>query len=122
MKESDYSQKADYEFERVRSFFVDPQNPESSEDLSDMAAWSVKVMANIYAARGNAGDMEEDVRLWLEGEDYFGSYELESALREVLIRENEKHTVNLNLNGPTVVDLNRTLETAAKHGQHHPGN
>jgi predicted polyphosphate/ATP-dependent NAD kinase len=33
--------------------------------------------------------------------------------REVLIRENEKFTVNISPDGPMVVDLNKTLESAA---------
>ena len=33
--------------------------------------------------------------------------------REVLIRESEKFTVNINPDGPVVVDLNKTLESAA---------
>lgn len=35
--------------------------------------------------------------------------------REVLLRENEKFTVNINPDGPTVVDLTKTLESAASH-------
>lgn len=75
------------DIERLRSYFTNPENAESAEDLAIMSAESIKVMAQIYATGGQVEKMSPESRIWLEDNFESQGGELEDVLKMVLKEE-----------------------------------
>jgi glutamate/tyrosine decarboxylase-like PLP-dependent enzyme len=66
----------------IRSYFVDPNNPEVAEDLAELSAEAIHVMAQIYTYGGDIEKMPARYRDWLKNSIENG--EDPETLRDVL--------------------------------------
>lgn len=74
------------DLEAIKRFFVDPENPESANDLAKLGANTVLAMAEIYATKGDIAKMTSENRMWLTDPKSAES-PLEQQVGEVLRRE-----------------------------------
>ncbi|MEK9157835.1 MAG: pyridoxal-dependent decarboxylase [Patescibacteria group bacterium] len=72
--------------EEMREYFVNPDDPQSAEDLARLGANSIKAMAQIYVAGGNIEAMSPDIKDWLSCPSNSKS-DLEKVMAEMLKRE-----------------------------------
>jgi len=71
--------------EEVREYFVDPRSPESAEQLAELGAETIRVMAQIYATGGDIELMDAKTQDWLTKTDNGDA--LSEIMGELLNRE-----------------------------------
>jgi hypothetical protein len=131
----DLGSRAVWEPGSIRELFLTTASP-AKIGLSSIGGWLQRIDSasnqGLYVKLGEQGGTQvmapiapglihkvcvEQHRVFKPGEQLnIGSAAGVIALdgeREVLLRENEQFTVNINPDGPMVVDLNKTLESAA---------
>ena len=83
-KERQINKEKQKGIEIIREYFVDPDSPESAEDLANLSSESIRVMAQIYASSGDSQAMSEEVRNWLTSQS---GDNLEKVLKKLLLKE-----------------------------------
>lgn len=71
--------------EVVREYFINPADPESSEDLATLGADTIRAMAQIYATGGDLEQMDNKTHKWLTNSTE--SDEVMELMGELLNRE-----------------------------------
>lgn len=72
--------------EAIKRFFVNPEDPESAEDLTRLSSNSIIAMAQIYATGGNINEMTPNIKEWLT-DPLSADDRLEQQVGEILKRE-----------------------------------
>lgn len=83
---SERNQNTNQDLEAIKRFFVDPENPESANDLANLSGMAVLAMAEIYSTKGDVSKMTPHIKNWLSNPESSDD-PLEKMIGEVLKRE-----------------------------------
>lgn len=77
------------EIDIIKKFFVDPNDPESAEDLAQLGRDTIRALAQIYSTGGQIDQMDPATKHWLENPHKNSPSALSAQIGEVLRRETQ---------------------------------
>lgn len=94
------------ELTEIQRFFVDPENPQSAEDLVKLGADTIRAMAEIFATRGDISKMTTPTKKWLSTPELAETL-LEQKVGEILKKESKTRLYDIYFMGQIVTQGNK---------------